>query len=224
PLYYRVTLVAGTDWEVQGDVTYNGTLINYTNGNSLTPARVYVDQNYHFNAYGDYYGQPYEANANTDANAVFAGIVNLRGDTSPKDGGTPFQTLTFTGLSTNRSYEFIGHGNKNKSPLGSYAFMTLQGYCTNVTPTPVYSIAPSVSGTTAPSYDPASLTITYDTGWNPASAGYVAGWNNIVPADNGTFTIRVTGSGNALGAFMLAERLHPPDPMPPPYGTTLIIR
>jgi hypothetical protein len=147
--------------------------------------------------------------AGTDAYNTFNGKVNL-GDwsTSYNNSSTGwYYQVTFTGLDSSKTYEFVTTANRNYS---SYAG---DGADSRWTKFSIIGADTYTNASTAGVVQISSDVVRFNTGYNTVN-GYVARWTGITAAD-GSFTVRsenvgAGGPGEAnksygMEGFMLAE-------------------
>lgn len=132
----------------------------------------------------------------SDAEALFGGILDLAGNMSYNDAPGWSLDLRFSNLEPSRSYTFAATIHRNGG--GDY-----QNRISNWT---LVGATGSTYASSAAAHKVSELSVEIPTGNN--TGGLVARWTDIVPAPDGTFTIRTThGVGEANGGL----------PNPDPY-------
>ena len=147
--------------------------------------------------------------AETDAEALFAGRVDLSGNMSYGDSPGWWVDMVFSGLNPDKHYTFAGTADRNGGP----------GYAARVTNWRVLGARGLVYASSPGAQRVAEDSVEFSTGHNPD--GLVARWVDIRPAADGTFTIRTSHSvgeagggipgasafqGYAGGVFLLVEQ------------------
>ena len=210
---YRVAGPDGPVWTAYNDLawysgqtrtnitTYTkgqaGTLTNYLTGAGLAATLAVAG--------GSPYNSGADAQTNTDAHAVFGGIV----DSAGVIGYSPTNlTLTVSGLDPALRYELVLFGNRDVAGYtGRYTTFTLAGASNFV----------NASTAGALYAGPADPTTIVTNGWNRTD-GFVARYRRIAPGTDGAFTVTAGNEPSKFyaNALMLSARTEPGPANRPP--------
>lgn len=132
----------------------------------------------------------------TDAEELFGGILNLAGNMSYNDSPGWSLDLKFSNLEPSRAYTFAATIHRNGGV----------DYRTRITNWTIIGASSSTYASSTAAHKVSEQSVEFVTGDN--TGGLVARWTDIIPAADGTFTIRTThGVGAANGGL----------PNPDPY-------
>jgi hypothetical protein len=194
----------------------NKTLINYSDGTTVSGVTFSVTVNGIAAQNGDDYGA--EAASGTDAYNTFHGIAQLIGG-GKFNNSSSYVYLTFSGLDPTKTYTFATTANRNNS---GYTARLTKFLITDVTT----ATNASTSGVTKSTTNFTDDSTTFCTGYNYDN-GYVARWTGIQPGSDGDFQIQTTNASDTPSTnqssipavFMLAEEISTTTPIISVSGT-----